>query len=412
MPFHRHVLPNGLTIIGETTPSARSVALGFFVRTGSRDEAMEESGVSHFLEHMVFKGTPKRSALQVNVDFDRIGADYNAFTSEENTVFYAAVLPEYLPQATDILADILRPSLRTDDFDMEKKVIIEEIGMYDDKPTWCAYDHAKKQFFAEHPLGNSVLGTVQSITDLTADQMRTYFDRRYIGSNITAIATGKFDFDAFVRLVEARCNDWPKGDAPRQRIYEAKANPAFGLMTREKVTQEHVYLISPGPTANSPLRFAAETLSMVLGDDSNSRLYWSLVDPGLAESADVSFHEYDGAGTFFTSFSSDPETVEEILAIIREEFAKVQSEGITEAELATAKSKVLSRIVRGSERPMGRMQALGMHWNYQGAYRSVDDDLRDFDAVTLAQVREVLDRYPLTNPAVFALGPLKELAKR
>src|SRR5438309_1425833 len=107
VPFHRHVLPNGLTIIGETTPSARSVALGFFVKTGSRDETNQESGVSHFLEHMVFKGTPKRSALQVNVDFDRIGADYNAFTSEENTVFYAAVLPEYLPQATDILADIL-----------------------------------------------------------------------------------------------------------------------------------------------------------------------------------------------------------------------------------------------------------------------------------------------------------------
>jgi predicted Zn-dependent peptidase len=411
VPFHRHVLPNGLTIIGETMPSSRSVALGFFVKTGSRDESSDESGVSHFLEHMVFKGTPKRSALQVNVDFDRIGADYNAFTSEENTVFYAAVLPEYLPQATDILADILRPSLRTDDFDMEKKVIIEEIGMYDDKPTWCAYDHARKQFFADHPLGNSILGTPQSITDLTADQMRRYFDRRYIGSNITAVAAGNFDFDAFVKLVEDRCKDWPKGEAPRQRVYEAKPNPAFGLMTRDKVTQEHVYLISPGPMANSPLRFAAETLSMVLGDDSNSRLYWSIVDPGLAESADVSFHEYEGAGTFFTSFSSDPENVEEILSIIRAEFAKVQSDGITEAELATAKSKVLSRIVRGSERPMGRMQALGMHWTYQGAYRSVDEDLRDFDAVTLGLVRETLDRYPLTNPAVFALGPLKEVAR-
>src|SRR6476660_6061055 len=170
MSFHQHTLDNGLNVIGEVSPSARSVSVGFFVRTGSRDEQPDVSGVSHFLEHMVFKGTPKRSALQVNIDFDRIGADYNAFTSEENTVFYAAVLPEYLPQATDILSDILRPSLRTDDFDMEKKVIIEEIGMYDDKPTWCAYDHAKKQFFAEHPLGNSVLGTVKSITDLTADQ--------------------------------------------------------------------------------------------------------------------------------------------------------------------------------------------------------------------------------------------------
>src|SRR6516225_6987786 len=166
-------------MIGETSPSARSVALGFFVRTGARDETTDVSGVTHFLEHMVFKGTPRRTALEVNRDFDRIGAQYNAFTSEEHTVFYAAILPEYLPQAVDILADILRPSLRVEDFDMEKKVIIEEIGMYDDQPLWSAYDHAKQLYFAEHPLGKSILGTVQSIEALKRDQMDAYFRRRY-----------------------------------------------------------------------------------------------------------------------------------------------------------------------------------------------------------------------------------------
>src|SRR5215472_10800237 len=174
MPFHQTQLPNGLQLIGETSPSARSVALGFFVRTGSRDETPEVSGVTHFLEHMVFKGTPRRSSLDVNADFDRIGADYNAYTSEENTVFHAAVLPEYLPQAVDILADILRPSLRDEDFDMEKKVIIEEIGMYDDQPMWSAYDRAKRIYFAEHPLGNSILGTKESVTALKRDQMQAY----------------------------------------------------------------------------------------------------------------------------------------------------------------------------------------------------------------------------------------------
>src|ERR671935_2010476 len=183
MPFHQHTLPNGLQIIGETSLSARSVAVGFFVRTGARDETPEVSGVTHFLEHMVFKGTPRRSAFEVNRDFDRIGADYNAYTSEENTVFHAAVLPEYVPQAVDILADILRPSLRDDDFDMEKKVIIEEIGMYDDQPTWSAYDNAKRIYFAEHPLGNSILGTAESITALTRDQMHAYFERRYVAQN-------------------------------------------------------------------------------------------------------------------------------------------------------------------------------------------------------------------------------------
>src|SRR5947209_13597561 len=174
MPFHHHTLPNGLTIIGETSPAAKSAAVGFFVRTGSRDETPDVSGVSHFLEHMVFKGTPRRTAAEVNRDFDRIGADYNAFTSEENTVFHAAVPPEYLPQGVDVLADILRPSLRGDDFDMEKQVIIEEIGMDDDQPMWCAYDNAKKAFFHEHPLGNSILGTKESIIALSREQMQAY----------------------------------------------------------------------------------------------------------------------------------------------------------------------------------------------------------------------------------------------
>src|SRR6266404_5753117 len=185
MPFHSHTLPNGLQVIAESSPSARSVALGFFVRTGSRDESADVSGVTHFLEHMVFKGTPRRTALDVNRDFDRIGAHYNAFTSEENTVFYAAILPEYIPQAVDILADILRPSLRGDDFDMEKNVIIEEIGMYEDQPMWSAYDRAKKAFFADHPLGNSILGTPASITALSRDQMQAYFDKRYVAANVT-----------------------------------------------------------------------------------------------------------------------------------------------------------------------------------------------------------------------------------
>src|SRR5712692_7119367 len=201
MPFHKQSLKNGLQIIGETNPSARSVALGFFVRTGSRDETSPVSGVTHFLEHMVFKGTPRRTALDVNRDFDRIGAHYNAFTSEENTVFYAAILPEYLPQAVDILADILRPSLRTDDFEMEKKVIIEEIGMYEDQPGFAAFDHAKRVHFADHKLGNSILGTVPSITALTRDQMHDYFQRRYVAPNITVAAAGNFNWPEFVALV-------------------------------------------------------------------------------------------------------------------------------------------------------------------------------------------------------------------
>src|SRR6516225_9826660 len=220
MPFHSEKLANGLQIIGETSPSARSAALGFFVRTGSRDETPEVSGVTHFLEHMVFKGTPRRSALEVNLDFDRIGADYNAFTSEENTVFHACVLPEYLPQAVDLLADILRPSLRGEDFDLVKKVIIEEINMYEDQPMWSAYDHAKRVYFGEHRLGNTILGTPQSIRALHRDQMYAYFERRYVAPNITAVAAGRFDWSQFVAEVERRTAAWTAGPIGRNSIRE------------------------------------------------------------------------------------------------------------------------------------------------------------------------------------------------
>src|SRR6267142_1955390 len=247
MPFHQHVLDNGLTILGETSPSARSVALGFFVRTGSRDETAGISGVTHFLEHMVFKGTPRRTALDVNRDFDRIGANYNAFTSEENTVFYAAILPEYLPQAVDVLSDILRPSLREEDFEMEKNVIIEEIGMYEDQPMWSAYDHAKRAYFADHPLGNSVLGSPESIRSLTRDQMHRYFQRRYVPGNIAVVAAGSFQWDAFVKLAEKHCGRWEQGTEGHLDIRPTRGSGRFEVLSKDKVTQEHVILVSPGP---------------------------------------------------------------------------------------------------------------------------------------------------------------------
>src|SRR3954454_6473220 len=179
MQFHHTVLDNGLRVIAELNDQAHSVASGFFVKTGSRDESPEVAGVSHFLEHMVFKGTPRRDALAVNRDFDRVGAKHNAQTSEEDTVYHVTSLPEYLPKSFDVLSDILRPNLREDDFETEKKVIIEEIRMYLDNPMSVAYEAAKEAHFGPHPLGQSILGSVESISAMTADQMRSYFARYY-----------------------------------------------------------------------------------------------------------------------------------------------------------------------------------------------------------------------------------------
>jgi predicted Zn-dependent peptidase len=411
MPFHSHKLANGLQVIAETSPAARSVSLGFFVRTGSRDESPEVSGVTHFLEHMVFKGTPHRTALDVNRDFDRIGADYNAFTSEENTVFHAAVLPEYVPQAVDILADILRPSLRADDFDMEKKVIIEEIGMYEDQPMFSAYDHAKRVFFADHKLGNSILGSVQSITDLKRDQMHDYFRHRYVAPNILVAAAGRLDWDAFLGLVGEKCGGWEAGPIGRNCLRPAPGSGRFEVMTRDKLIQEHVILVAQGPSADDPLRHAADLLAMAVGDDSGSRLYWELVDPGLADSADCGFHEYEATGTFYTSFSGEAEEAEENLGRVLGVLRDAQRGGIRTEELEQARSKMLSRVVRGNERPKGRMQAIGMSWTYQHEYRSVDDDLKAYRDVTLADVRKVLDRFPVDKVTTLALGPLAKLAQ-
>jgi predicted Zn-dependent peptidase len=403
--FHHTQLANGLTIIGEPNPAARSVAVGFFVRTGSRDETPDVSGVSHFLEHMVFKGTERRSALDVNRDFDAIGANYNAYTSEENTVFHAAVLPEYLPQAVDILADILRPSLRVEDFDMEKNVIIEEIGMYEDQPMWSAYDAAKQAFFVPHPLGNSVLGSKLSIGALKRDQMHAYWKRRYVAPNLTVVGAGNFDWPHLVQLVEERCGNWETGEAPRE-LPAANGSGAFRIVPKEKVIQEHMFLLAGGPPASSPLRYSAEVLANALGDDTGSRLYWALVDPGLADSADMSFHEYDGAGAFYTYLSGEPRRARANLDIAVRVFREVQRDGLTKVELDQAKSKLGSRIVRGSERPMGRMQALGFYWTYLKEYHSVDDDLQAIDGVSLKSVRQVLEQHPLDRLTIVALGPV------
>jgi len=409
MPFHKHKLANGLQIIGESNPSARSVALGFFVRAGSRDETPEVAGVSHFLEHMAFKGNERRTAFDVNRDFDRIGADYNAYTSEENTVYHAAILPEYLPQALDILADLLRPVLRQEDFDTEKLVIINEIGRYEDKPYWSASDRAQRLYFHDHPLGNSVLGTKESITALQRDQMAEYHRRRYVAPNITLCIAGQFDWDEFVRMVEARCGSWPSAPAPRVDMREAGGAGRLEVVQKEKVAQEYVILLSPGPGAASPLRHAADLLSMAIGDDSGSRLYWELVDPGLAESAGCYFREYEDTGAFYTSFSCDREQANEDLAIVHRVLGEVQKDSITSEELEQARNKLLSRVVRHSELPQGRLGSLGSGWIYYGQYRSVDEELSDYEKVTLADVRRVLDSYPLDRLTTLALGPLKDL---
>ncbi|HEV3025640.1 MAG TPA: pitrilysin family protein [Pirellulales bacterium] len=403
------MLPNGLDVVAECNAEAHSTALGFFVKTGARDESDEIAGVSHFLEHMAFKGTAKRSADDVNREFDEMGAHYNAFTSEEKTVYYAAVLPEYQRAALGLLSDILRPALRDDDFVTEKKVIIEEIRMYADQPPFGADDRVRSNHFGKHPLGRSVLGTVESISDLKVEAMRDYFRRRYSPRNIALIAAGQVDFEALVAAAEVCCGDWEPFEAPRE-VERAAPHAGFECLLKESATQEYVLQLANGPSATDDDRFAAKLLATVLGDDSGSRLFWELVDPGLVENANLGHYDYEGTGIYMTYLSCDPDATADNLRRVQEIYRRVEADGVTAAELEQAKNKINSRVVLSSERPRGRLFNLGSNWTYRREYRSVKDDLDAVDAVTLEQLSAVLSKYPLTVSTTIAVGPLADVA--
>jgi predicted Zn-dependent peptidase len=403
-------LANGLEIVAECNPEARSTAMGFFVKTGARDETDDVAGVSHFLEHMVFKGTPTRSADDVNREFDEMGAHYNAFTHEELTVYHAAVLPEYQRPALVLLSDILRPSLRDDDFNTEKKVIIEEMRMYADQPPFGADDRVRASHFGRHPLGRSVLGTVQSITDLKVDAMREYFRRRYSPGNIALVAAGQVDFEALVSAAGELCGGWQAIETGRQ-VERAASHSGFECQVQAAATQEYVLQLANAPGATDADRFAAKLLATVVGDDSGSRLFWDLVDPGLVESASLYHHDYEGSGLYITYLSCDPEEAAENLRRVLEIYRVLEAEGVTADELDQAKNKINSRVVLSSERPRGRLFNLGSNWTYRREYRSVKDDLDAVDAVTLEQLTQILVKYPLTVSTTIAVGPLAEVSQ-
>jgi predicted Zn-dependent peptidase len=410
LEFRKRTLDNGLEIVAECNADAMSTALGFFVKAGARDETDEVSGVSHFLEHMVFKGTPTRTAADVNREFDEMGAHYNAFTSEENTVFYAAVLPEYQDRTVALLGDILRPSLREEDFDTEKQVIIEEIRMYDDQPPFGADEKSRAAHYGSHPLGRSVLGTVESITELSARAMRDYFERRYSPGNITLVTCGRVDFDALVASAERACGNWKPIEAGRQTP-PVESSGGVHVIHNEIATQQYAVQLADGPAAADDDRYPAKLLATVLGDETGSRLYWELVDPGLAEHASLSHYEYDGAGLFMTYLSCSPELIAENLALIRGIYDQVQDAGVSEEELQQAKGKVSSRVVLSGERPRGRLFAIGGDWIQRREYRSVRDDLDAVAAIRPDDVSAVLAKYRLTKNTTVTIGPLTELPK-
>lgn len=407
MRYDYHTLANGLTIVGEYNETAQSVAIGFFTRTGARDESPEISGVSHFLEHMMFKGSERVPGEQVDLAFDSIGARYNAFTSEEVTVYYGAVLPEFQDRLIALLAEILRPALRQEDFDTEKQVILEEIAMYKDRPQYMVYQLARETYYQGHPLGNRVLGTTESITALTSEQMRDYFRRRYAPNNMVVVLTGRYDWAAAVKQIEDACGAWEPGDNSRA-LSEPSVAPLERMQPDPKRDRVYICAVAPAPSAQSDARYAAEVLAEAIGGGEGSRLYWALVHPGMAESATMQYSEEDGAGAYYVFAACHPARAQEVRDVLRQTLTIAQRDGLSDDEIARARRKLASALVLRAETPMGRLTTVGFDWLYRRRIEPLNEAVDRLLAVSSADVDALLQEQPFDRLTLVALGPLAD----
>src|SRR3954471_11859372 len=403
LTFHHHQLNNGLDIIAEVNPDSHSFAAGLFVKTGSRDETSDVNGVSHFLEHMMFKGSQKYTWEDVNRIFDEIGARYNAFTSQEMTAYYANVLPEFTERAIEHLAHLLRPAIRKEDFGTEKKVILEEIAMYLDDPGHRLYERLMEQHFGNHPLSMSVLGSAESIHRLERDEMANYFKHRYGPGNMVLVATGRLEFDEIVALAEKYMGDWPRVEAPRQQP-DPMYKPQRITLPDPKLNRAYTMGMTPGPSAQDDDRFAARVLADVIGDSDGSRFYWALVDNAIAEDADFGFYPHDACGSFYISLLTAPERTDQALKIAMKELERVK-EDLAPDEVERAKNKIASSLILSGEVPLGRMRSLGGQWMYNKEYRSLERDMTTLMAVTPASMRDLMREFSFGPMTIGTRGP-------
>jgi predicted Zn-dependent peptidase len=408
MEYRQHQLDNGLTLLAECNPRAYAAAFGVFVKAGSRDESEDIGGVSHFLEHMVFKGTPNRSAEAVNRQLDAMGSHSNARTGEDSTIYHATVLPDFQTDVVELLADLMRPSLRTEDFETEKKVIVEEIMMYDDQPPYGGHERLMRNYFGQHSLGNSILGTVESVTGLTPQRMLEYFQQRYSPGNMAIAASGNVDFDRLIEDAEKHCGKWESFNAPRT-FEPVHARTGFDVMVKSSSTQQYIMQLGNGPATDEQDRYAAHVLSMIMGDDSGSRMFWNFIDTGLAESAGVGVYEFQKAGVVMSYLCCSPEQAQKNINLLYDMQVELADEGVSERELDLAKRKIAARIILRSERSENRMFRLGGEWLHDHEYETIREIAGHYDAVTLDDVNAVAKKYHLAQNMTLCVGPMESL---
>ncbi|MDQ1672442.1 MAG: hypothetical protein QOC98_1004 [Frankiaceae bacterium] len=407
----RTVLSSGLRILTEVLPGVRSAAIGLWVNVGSRDETVPEAGASHYLEHLLFKGTPTRSALEISASLEAVGGVLNAFTSHEYTCYYARVLDADLPLAVDVLSDMVLSSLITaEDVDAERGVVLEEIAMHDDDPGDAVHDVFSTALLGSGPLGRPILGTVGSIEDMPRDRLDDYYRTRYTAPSTVVAVSGALDHDEVVRAVIAafaRAGDVAEAEPAPARVGSGPPPPGRRTeVSRRSTEQAHLVLGTAGLARTDPRRHALSLLSTALGEGMSSRLFQEIREKrGLAYSVYSFTSSFADAGMVGVYAGCAPRRVEEVLGLCRQEMRAVAASGLTDDELTRAKGQSRGALVLNLEDPLSRMSRLGKSELVYGELPPLDELLARYDRVTADDVRAVAADV-LGGPYVLgAVGP-------
>jgi predicted Zn-dependent peptidase len=418
MSVRRTVLPSGLRIVTEEVPSVRSAAIGIWVNVGSRDETPAVAGASHFLEHLLFKGTTRRSALEISATIESVGGEMNAFTSKEYTCFYARVIDTDLPMAIDVVSDLITSSIVSAlDVDAERKVVLEEIAMRDDDPSDLVHDLYAETYYGDTQLGRPILGTVKSIKEMTRNSVFNYYKKKYLPQDLVVAVAGNIKHKRVVAMVEealSHDNFLDVKGAPQIRPntpVKTKPVESVGLLTR-KTEQAHMFYGMEGVARSDERRFAMGVLASALGGGMSSRLFQEIREKrGLAYSVYAYAQQFAGSGQIGFYAGCNPSKAIEVLEIIREVLADVAENGMSYEEIERAKGAVRGSLVLSQEDSGSRMSRIGKNEIVYGQVMGFDDILNAISRVNPTDVREIASEYLTKSPTLALVGPFKNEAK-
>lgn len=389
--IRRTILPNGLLVLTERMEHVRSVSMGVWICTGSRDELQELNGISHFVEHMVFKGTQNRSAQRIAKEIDSIGGNLDAYTSKENIGFNVKVLDEHVPQALDMLADlVLNPTFAPDDIQREQGVILEEIKMDEDNPDYLVHEIFTQNFWKGHPLGRPILGTTSTVKSFGQQTLFDYYGGRFLSGNVVFSAAGNLEHDSFVAQVEKHFANLRSGTAADLPVPEPSTQARITLRNKKSLEQVQLCLGVPGPHVADEDRYTAYLLNSILGGGMSSRLFQTVREErGLAYSIFSELSPYRDTGSLCVYAGTSTSNAERVVRLTMDELRRLKKEAVSEEELQRAKDQLKGNIVLGLESSSSRMANLARQQVYFGHFFGVEEVLRHVDAVTREGVQQM-----------------------